>query len=590
MRVPPLLEIEIAPPAPPSPPSPLPLPLAAPAAPPEAVIAAAAEAPPERLASVTAPPAPPVAPSPPLVLLSEPLPPRAEITPVFSVWPDPLTVRLISPALPPTAPPAIVVPTPPLAVRVPVLIAPSAAVMVTLPALPGVAPFVPFVATAAPSDTSPIVRMVTLPPVVVMVPAAPVVNDAAPVAPVVAPAKFDTNRSPAPSETEPFSRTSPLACRFSLPELVLRSWTPALRVRSERALKVRLLALPQRTSLLIVIVPVPGSADVVSTITAVVASWPVSVDALMFEGDAVGSVKTPAVLTTVGLSACVSSMVMSVGSSNSVPVTPFGARVSTLPSYSSDCLPEISTMPPSPPRSPPRAVTLPWKRVRPSDQITTVPPSPWSGASARNTAAAATTVSSALRISGLAPWKSPPTRMLPPPALPDASTTLPSIEQDALPFDGDAAAALAGGQAGGVDLAGDGDDPFAAAVDDDPPFAAADRLRLDDAGHVEHGVGEGAARRRPHLDRAAVGLDPAELLQPVLRLGGAGLEEQQAVALDVDRDGVRRDHADPAAVGDDRAGVGDARPGQDHGAAGRRDRAFVAHLAALAPARRARPR
>ena len=255
------------------------------------------------------------------------------------------------------------------------LIAPSAVVMVTLPALVGVAPPVPDVTTAAPSDTSPIVRMVTLPPAVVMVPAAPVVNDAAPVAPVVAPAKFDTNRSPVPSETEPFSRTSPLACRFSLPEPVLRSWTPALRVRSERALKVRLLALLQRTSLLIVIVPVPpGGADVVSTITAVVASWPVSVDALMFEGDVVGSVKTPAVLTTVGFSACVSSMVMSVGSSNSVPVTPFGARVSTLPSYTSDCLPETSTKPPSPPRSPPRALTLPWYRVRPSDQIATVPP------------------------------------------------------------------------------------------------------------------------------------------------------------------------------------------------------------------------
>ena len=165
------------------------------------------------------------------------------------------------------------------------LIAPPAVVMVTLPALLGVGPFVPLVTTAAPSDTPPVVRMVTLPPVVVMVPAAPVVNDAAPVAPVVAPAKFDTNRSPVPSETEPFSRTAPVAQRFRSPELVLPSWTPALRVRLERALKVRLLALLQRTLLLIVIVPVPGSADVVSTITAVVANWPVSVDALMFEGD-----------------------------------------------------------------------------------------------------------------------------------------------------------------------------------------------------------------------------------------------------------------------------------------------------------------
>jgi hypothetical protein len=60
-----------------------------------------------------------------------------------------------------------------------------------------------------------------------------------------------------------------------------------------------------------------------------------------------------------------------------------------------------------------------------------------------------------------------------------------------------------------------------------------------------------------------------------------GLEEEQAVALDVDRDRVRRDHADAAAVGDDVAGVADARPGQDDGAARRRDRAFVAHFAAL---------
>ena len=97
VRLPLLLEIAIEPPIPPSPPVELPVLLAAPASPPEAVIAPVVEVPPEKFSSVTAPPAPPLAPSPPLLLLSEPLPPRAEITPVFSVCPDPLTVRWTTP-------------------------------------------------------------------------------------------------------------------------------------------------------------------------------------------------------------------------------------------------------------------------------------------------------------------------------------------------------------------------------------------------------------------------------------------------------------------------------------------------------------
>ncbi len=258
VRVPPLLEIEIAPPAPPSPPSPLPLPLAAPAAPPEAVIAAAVEVPPERLASVTAPPAPPVAPSPPLVLLPEPLPPRAEITPVFSVWPDPLTVRLMSPAL----------------------AADRAAGVGGADAAVG--------GEGAGADRAVGGRKGHLAGTGRRRAARARRDHRCPERHVADRADRDvaagggdgagrsgrercgaggagggageirheqvTACRARPSRSAGRRRS---ACRFSLPELVLRSWTPALRVRSERALKVRLLALPQMTSLLIVIVPVP---------------------------------------------------------------------------------------------------------------------------------------------------------------------------------------------------------------------------------------------------------------------------------------------------------------------------------------------
>jgi hypothetical protein len=43
-------------------------------------------------------------------------------------------------------------------------------------------------------------------------------------------------------------------------------------------------------------------------------------------------------------------IVMSLGSSSSVPVLPSGARVSTLPAKTSVCLPDTSTRPPLPPR------------------------------------------------------------------------------------------------------------------------------------------------------------------------------------------------------------------------------------------------
>ena len=77
------------------------------------------------------------------------------------------------------------------------------------------------------------------------------------------------------------------------------------------------------------------------------------------------------------------SMVMSVGSMSQRPASPLAALASTdPPAKSSDCLPELSTKPPSPPWAPPRAVIVPAKRVLWSAQTMTVPPSPWVSASA----------------------------------------------------------------------------------------------------------------------------------------------------------------------------------------------------------------
>ena len=56
-------------------------------------------------------------------------------------------------------------------------------------------------------------------------------------------------------------------------------------------------------------------------------------------------------------------MVRLAGSSSSRPVSPCAADVSTSPWKNRYCLPETSTVPPSPPAAPPRAATSPWKPV-----------------------------------------------------------------------------------------------------------------------------------------------------------------------------------------------------------------------------------
>ena len=76
------------------------------------------------------------------------------------------------------------------------------------------------------------------------------------------------------------------------------------------------------------------------------------------------------------------SMTMSSGSSSQVPPAPAGALTSTGTLNSRTRLPEVSTKPPSPPSSPPRALMRPSTRVVSSDQTMTRPPSPRPSASA----------------------------------------------------------------------------------------------------------------------------------------------------------------------------------------------------------------
>ena len=70
------------------------------------------------------------------------------------------------------------------------------------------------------------------------------------------------------------------------------------------------------------------------------------------------------------------------GSNNIVPVSPNSALTLTCPLKFNSCFPDTSTKPPLPDFSPPLALIFPSKLVIPSDQIITLPPSPFVIASA----------------------------------------------------------------------------------------------------------------------------------------------------------------------------------------------------------------
>ena len=144
------------------------------------------------------------------------------------------------------------------------------------------------------------------------------------------------------------------------------------------------------------------------------------------------------------------------GSSSQVPGVPAAADAVTWPTeIVSPCLPEVSTDPPSPPSAPPRAVMLPLKVVEPSAQTTTLPPSPRvSGIGTQLRAGHDDRLFGVanLRIDALEVSADPDALLRR--RLPETSTSAAAIDQHLLALHGDVAAALAGGEAGRVEPAG----------------------------------------------------------------------------------------------------------------------------------------
>ena len=140
---------------------------------------------------------------------------------------------------------------------------------------------------------------------------------------------------------------------------------------------------------------------------------------------------------------------------------------------------------------------------------------------------------------------------------------------------GHRAARFTGAAARNVDLAADQRHAARSAVDHDAAVLQPQGAGLHHAAHVEHGVGELAARGCHQLDRAAVGLDATELLQARAGLAAIDLEEQQAVAFHIDQHLVGRDQAHAPAIGLDRAAVEHIGARQHHRATRGVDAALV---------------
>ena len=146
----------------------------------------------------------------------------------------------------------------------------------------------------------------------------------------------------------------------------------------------------------------------------------------------VGAAMSSPVLPSPLMSAVVPT-VMLAGSSSRLPCLPRRAPRSAVPRKYSTCLPDVSPEPPSPPCSPPRALRWPTKCVSLSAQTITLPPSPLTRASAASTTPAATVVSCAFITLGFLPCRSPPTRMVPPPASPATSMPAPASRSTCRP-------------------------------------------------------------------------------------------------------------------------------------------------------------
>jgi len=130
---------------------------------------------------------------------------------------------------------------------------------------------------------------------------------------------------------------------------------PAFTVMLLCARRSREFALAQVTAFETVMLPALKKGLVVSTITLLVPSAVCSVVTFKFEVRAVPVKVGPALM----LEFAKLEIVMSLGSSSSVPVRPTGAEAFTRPEKPSVFLPETSTKPPLPPDCPPFAEMLP---------------------------------------------------------------------------------------------------------------------------------------------------------------------------------------------------------------------------------------
>ena len=363
---------------------------------------------------------PPVAPS----ALSAP---AAMVPPLWVIAPLACRIRLAAPPLALIAP-AVCVIVPLAAVMViawPETLAPSATVSPlsdTVPA-PAVAVMLPAVCVMLPAVTVTLVPPANPPPKL----AAPVAVTAAPPPAVTLP----------PVLTKPPFTATPAAAMVKAPA-VLAAKLPAVSemlapismpvseglLAAASVFSVRLpVALVTAASTVMpsvasrIRLPVTAAMSAVRTSSASPAGPVVAltVPPPVGAGDATVSLPPAAALV----------MRMRRGSIRIEPAAPFGAVTSTGAWLMfSTAWPEISTNPPLPPCGPPRADSVPSTRLTSVELIAMVPPWPRTVASARIVAPRSTVVLRAMV--WLRPTPVVPTRTVPPPAPPEASSVAPA--------------------------------------------------------------------------------------------------------------------------------------------------------------------
>ncbi len=141
---------------------------------------------------------------------------------------------------------------------------------------------------------------------------------------------------------------------------------------------------------LIVTSPLPSAVSKVATV-------------ISEAGMAAVSSNNEPVSSVSGVAVPLATTVISVGSSSSMPASPFGARRSTYPRNRRNSLPDTSTNPPLPRSEPPRTEIVPRKSVALSAQTMALPPLPDTTASTLIRASGPMTVCSAFRTSGFRP-------------------------------------------------------------------------------------------------------------------------------------------------------------------------------------------